>query len=151
MKTTRKINGYSIELFGRCTWETRYRRWGQLNYSYHSTDKWGSFTVSSFRSIVWLDGDWHAYKMWPYLAYSGDRPLKYRRLSAMQTLGIYAIAVRTGAKHTIHWTIPGLIRSAKSAVRHAITRIIRRLNPIAAYRSRKARKAAGRFWLDLGL
>ena len=64
--TKRQIKGYSIQLFGRGTGETRYRRWGQLNYSYTSNYHGHPGTTSSFRSIVWLDGDWHAYKMWPY-------------------------------------------------------------------------------------
>ena len=108
----RKINGYSIELFGPCIWEDRYRRWGQLTYTYSTF----GYTTSAFRSIVWFENDWHAYRMWPYLCYSGKRPIRYRRLSGKQTIGIYAIAVCTSARHFIYFSVPRILRSAKYAV-----------------------------------
>lgn len=143
----RQIKGYSIQLFGRGTWDTRYRRWGQLNYSYNSKSFGHSGITNNFRSIVWLDGDWHAYKMWPYLCYGGDKPVRYRRLSAAQTIGIYAIAAKTKIRHIIYWAIPKALRSAKDT---AVATLVK-INPMAIYRARKARKEADQFWADLGL
>lgn len=112
----RKINGYSVELFGPCIWEERYRRWGQLAYTYSSAMFGHSYITSSFYSIVWFENDWHAYRMWPYLCYSGERPIRYRRLSGKQTMGIYAIAVCTSVRHWIYFSVPRILRSAKYAV-----------------------------------
>jgi len=126
----------SITLSGRCIWEDRFPLWGQLNYTIR--DNQG--ITSTFTSIVWRDGNWHAHIMRPYLCYGGGDATTYERLSAMDTARIIKIAIKTAAKHFIYWQFPKIIKGVIYHIKHTIK------SPYRTYQAYQGKKAMDRMF-----
>jgi len=112
----------------------------QWNHTRRGADRWGSYVRSSFTTIVRRPGQHGWWVLKPYYCYSGPRSLRFRRLPAMLTLRL-RVAFMCRA-------VDAMLRSAWHSMRSAALRLVRRLDPIAAYQRWSYRREMRKWGLD---